>query len=234
MRKSSWAALGLIFVLVGVVAYLKFWLQAPSDEEQIRALLARGEAAIERRDLRDAFACVSRDYSDPAGFTYATLRLQAMRMFYEADGYDVAVEILGIQVDGDTAEVNADVSVTALIEDESHAAFAGPLTIELKKEDAKRCLIIPTRVWKITSISVLPTAGGYQVVSRGGRTCRYDERQIVHVALHPVAVPPKQGLAGRPIVGKAYVRQRLSAVLPPIAHGLHPPLDATRVLHCGN
>ncbi len=206
MRKL-WMVLGLVFVVGGLLISLNFWLEAPSEEDQIKAVLARGEAAVERRDLGAALACVSTDYSDPAGLDYRALRLQAMQTFAQAEGYEVAVDTSGIDVNGDTAVVYTHVSVTALVEGGSYEAFVGELTIELRKEASKRCLVIPTRVWRVTSISPLPTAEGYQAVSQSGRTCRHNERQVVHVALNPVAVPCQQPVAGRPIVGKAYVRE---------------------------
>lgn len=185
MRKV-WAVLALTLVAGGLFGFFKFWLQAPSDEEQIRALLAKGEAAIERRDLGVAMTCVSRNYSDPAGLTYKTLRLYAMQALYEVDRYDLAVTISDIEVDGDTAKIRTLLSLTAFVESHSYEAFAGPLTMGLKKEDAKRLLVIPARVWKITSIAVLPTAGGYRAVSGD---YRYDQGQGVRVALDPIAVP---------------------------------------------
>jgi len=156
MRKSSWLVVGIICALAAALVYLQLsgW-QRPSDEDQIQMLMAKGQSAIERKDLNGMMSCVSKDYSDSV-FTYNTLRLQALEAARAEGRYDVLLKHTSVEVQGDTAVASTRVTV-ALVSDHGgmHDLLDSRITLRFKKERGKRFLVIPTRTWKVTSISGL-------------------------------------------------------------------------------
>lgn len=157
MRKSSWMVAGLICVLAAVLICVKTsGRPQPSEEEQIHTLLAKGQSAIERKDLRDALSCVSREYSDSAGFTFETLRLQGAQAFREQGKYDVVLDDTSIEIRGETAQVEAQATVLLIFGRDVHQVFSGPLSISLRKEKSKRWLVFPADAWKVIRMDGIP------------------------------------------------------------------------------
>ena len=156
MRRSVWIVLVIVVALGGLIGYQRISAPLLSDEQQIRTLLAEGEKAVERRSIKAALDSVSKDYSDPTGFNRDGLRLQVIEAFRTADGYDVSVQTEGIQVAGDTAEVQTEVAVVSLQKGDRHEVFSGPVTIRLAREPGRRYLVFPTKTWKVVGMSGLP------------------------------------------------------------------------------
>lgn len=159
MKKSSWILLAIVVILGVPLAYQRISAPRPSNEEQIAALLADGERAIERRDVQGALACVSGQYKDPAGFNRDGLRLQLIEAFRQSDGYDVSLQTAGIRIAGDTADVQTVATIVSLHGNNRHVTFDGPVGIRLQHEPAKRYLVFPTKTWRIVGISGLPIGG---------------------------------------------------------------------------
>lgn len=158
MKKSSWLIIVLILGLSAGLLAVKSANRAPlSDADQIHMLLAKGQAAIEQKDLKDATACVSRSYRDPSGTKFEQLRVQMIQAFQQEGKYDVLIEGTSIRVTGDTALVKASVSIRLASKSSMHRLFSSPITIDLAKEKSKHWLVFPSQEWKITSIAGAPT-----------------------------------------------------------------------------
>ncbi|MDI6827562.1 MAG: hypothetical protein QME62_03650 [Armatimonadota bacterium] len=155
MRKSLLAILILICASALTIIYLRL-SSAPrlSDDEQIQALLAEGEIAIENKNIRQAMSLVSADYKDSAGFTYQTLRLEAMQAFRNADGFDVILEHPRMQINRDFASVEIDVTITAITNGQRHNVFSSPINLSLRREKQTRYLFFHMPKWRITSMSI--------------------------------------------------------------------------------
>lgn len=153
VRKSSWLALGLIVVIaVGLVITHRATRQPLSTEDEIRLFLARVEAAIERKDLQAALSCVDRDYSDPAGYTYESLRLQGVQALRAEGRYDVSMEEMLINVQNDQSLVQAEVSIALISNDTIHHVFTAPVKFHLNKKSERQWLVVPVKRWKIHQI----------------------------------------------------------------------------------
>ena len=157
MKKSMWAILCIVLAMAVAGIYFKIVNRSQlSDEECIYALLAKGKSAIEHKYLKSALSCVSKDYSDSAGYTFDSLRALALEAFSEEGKYIIKAEKASVKVDGDAACADTRVFITLRSDDGgTHTIFSGPMSISLKKEKSKRRLIIPTRSWKVTGISGL-------------------------------------------------------------------------------
>jgi len=160
MKRSSWAIVGIICALAAALVYFHAsGRPKPSDEEHIQMLLAKGQSAIERKDLKGVMSCISKDYSDSAGFTFDILRAQALEAIGTEGQYDVLLEHTSVEAHRNTAIANTQVTVyLALDHNGMHQLFNGPITLRLRKEESKRFLVIPTRIWKVMRIDGLPYA----------------------------------------------------------------------------
>ena len=156
MKRSWWLILSVVAALAGTFLYVNSSDQPQSDEEQIRALLAVGESSIERRSVRDAMACVSEDYSDESGFNRDALRLQLIQALRTAERYDVSLQTESLAVSRDSAEVETVVALHAYQEGRMSMVFHGPVRIMLKKEPARRYLVLASSAWKVVRITGLP------------------------------------------------------------------------------
>lgn len=159
MKKSFWLILSAICVLAGALVCIKI-ASAPklSDEDQIRALLARGESTIEHKDVKGMLSCVSPHYSDRKGDDLVYMRLQIMQVPRIESKLDVALSGTTVRVDGDKAAAHAQVSISIGEGESVHHIFSGPIDLTLKKEACKHWLIFPAREWKIADMSRVPGA----------------------------------------------------------------------------
>lgn len=147
----------LVALAVLVCSYLVAWRfvsrEVGSSEEQIFQLLKRGERALERRDLAEAMSCISHNYSDVNGLTYAAIRVRAAQALQSSPELKVSGALRHVRADEAAAEVNYYISVRSGGED----LFSGQLSLELAKEPTWRYVIFRTREWKITSAEGYPS-----------------------------------------------------------------------------
>ena len=156
MKRSSWIVIALILAIaVALVAVKSAGKPRLSDEDQIHALLVKGQTAIRHKDLKAAMSCVSTSYSDRNGFKYEVLRVQAIQAFQQEGSYDCLLENTAISLHRDTASVRATVAISLASGTSLQTVFSEPITIHLKKEQSRRWLILPVESWKIIGIDGL-------------------------------------------------------------------------------
>jgi hypothetical protein len=157
VKKSSWFAVILIVVLCTGLFIAKSVGRPPlTDEEQIQALLVKGQTAVEKKDLKSAMQCVSRKYREPGGMKFEQLRVQAIQAFQQEGKYDVLLEGTSVKLGGEQATVHSTVSLGMVSHGTMHPLFSRPITIRLAKESSMHWLFIPAKSWRITSIEGAP------------------------------------------------------------------------------
>lgn len=150
MKRSSWIAVILILVTIGAVGFSRsLTRRSPSDEEQIHALLVKGETSIEKKDLKAAMSCVSRSYSAGDAMKYDTLRMQAIQAFQQDGDYSVALENTRVSIAGNEADVSATVTISLVTQSGMHRVFSNLVSMHLTKEDVRRWIVLHSKVWKI-------------------------------------------------------------------------------------
>ena len=153
--------MGLIVLFAGVLIYARSAGRPKlTDEEQIQTLLAKGQSAVERKDLKGALSCISRSYSDAGGLKFDTLRLQGARAFQERGVYDVSLENVSMVVNGDRADGAVDVTLDLASGGSRHRVYSGHMGLSLRKEESRHWLVIPVREWKVTEINGLSAVTG--------------------------------------------------------------------------
>lgn len=137
MSRKSIALLTLLFVAPVLVYFL--W---PSDEARIRSLFRDGALAIEKQNIDDVMSKVSFNYTDEHGLSYLYLKKLMERAFQEVKDIRVDYEIKKIEIKGDSATADVDVTVVATRGADTGyilGSAAGPLPIRftLEKERMK-------------------------------------------------------------------------------------------------
>ncbi len=158
MKKTSVWAIVAVIAAVAILAVLRYGARPVlSDEEQIHVLLAKGQTAFERKDMKAAMSCVSRTYKDPSGTNVDHLRVQIIQAFQQDEKYDVVLENTKVSVNADVAEVITNVTVGAVSQGRMHQLFSAPMTIRLVKEKSMHWLVFPVMEWKAISMEGMPS-----------------------------------------------------------------------------
>jgi CxxC motif-containing protein (DUF1111 family) len=161
MKKSSWFAVILIVVLCAGLMVAKSLGRPPlSDEDQIHSLLVKGQTAVEKKDLKSAMQCVSRNYKDPGGIKFEQLRVQAIQAFQQEGKYNVVLDRTSVKLEGEQATVHSTVTLGMVSHGSMHPLFSRPITIHVAKESSMHWLFIPAKSWRITSIEGAPIDAG--------------------------------------------------------------------------
>ena len=156
MKRSSWIVIALILAIaVALVVVKSAGKPQISDEDQIHALLVKGQTAIRHKDLKAAMSGISTSYSDRSGSKYEALRVQAIQAFQQEGNYECLLENTAISLDRDTASVRTTVTISLASGTSLHEVFSEPITIHLGKEQSRRWLILPVESWKIIGIDGL-------------------------------------------------------------------------------
>ena len=151
MRSILW--IGAALVVMAYAAYAFLTVDRRSDEIVIRSLIEDAGTAAGERDVGGVVGCLSKNYKDEAGNNYHKIRqflAQAMRT--ELD-YVVDARISGLRIDGDRATVEVGVKVTR--GNSAEILYERHLTVGLTRESGRHALIVPVKVWRVTSVDNL-------------------------------------------------------------------------------
>jgi len=151
MRKVIWVTLAVLVLGYGVFALAT--LDRRADDEQIRSLFVQAADAVAKRDTGGALSLVSADYKDASGLNYDRLRLLTAQALHSEQKFTVDYKLANITISGDTATAGVDLTVNG--GDPGRTIYKRLLTVTLHKENIRHALIIPTKVWHVTSIENL-------------------------------------------------------------------------------
>lgn len=151
MRKITFII--LIALVAAYGAYALVTLDRRSDEEKVSALVANGTEAIQTRDLSAAMSCISKNYEDEAGMNYERLRTVIAQALQTETDYTVYTSTKDVKQNGD--KVIVDVHVDVKSKKDGSKMYNRDLTISMQKESARHALILPVKVWRVTSFTNL-------------------------------------------------------------------------------
>lgn len=151
--------LALIAVVLGVRYQIILNKQVGTPEEQIAAVIQRGESAVERNDTRTAMSCVSKNYKDDTGMTYPILRIRVADELNSPVRLDVTLTNSVIQATGDKGRIQFHARVVDRRDND--VIFDNDLTLLLRKEKLRKHLIFHYKDWRITSAQGLEAVTGF-------------------------------------------------------------------------
>lgn len=142
-------------VLVALAAAAGVWYTAQprgSDLEQITLVLSEAQEAIESKSLTRALGYLSEDY-EGAGGNKQQVGALMLNAFRNSDEVRVVLDTPQIRVQGSDADVQtrASLSATSAAGDSGRISYDTEAHFRLQKEDAKKYLVVPVRVWRIAS-----------------------------------------------------------------------------------
>ncbi len=149
MKPSSKILLWLALILLFVVAAFLFLRQPPvSDQAQIAQQLESARAAGERQDTRGVMSIISANYHDANVPSPVQLQF-LLNKVRGSQPVKITQSLPVISVSGDTATSTSHLEVISPAD--GHTLYSHDIVAQWKREDANRYLIIPTKVWRITS-----------------------------------------------------------------------------------
>lgn len=143
--------LGAVLVVVIVIGYFVANCDQGTDETQILAAIERGRTGIEEKDLSKAMSAISPNYKDEAGNNFDGIRLFGVQLFRSGATYSVSVKNPAVTINQNEAEVKAEVAIGVKGQD---FGLIPPrvVTLQMKKEPARRLLIYKVPQWKVTAM----------------------------------------------------------------------------------
>lgn len=149
MKPSSKILLWLALLLIFIVAAFVFLRQpAVSDPAQIAGQLEAARAAGERHDVGGVMSIVSANYHDANVPSPVQLRF-LLNKVQGSEPVKITQSLPVISVSGDTATSTSHLAVVSSAD--GRVLYSHDVVAQWKREDANRFLIIPTKVWRITS-----------------------------------------------------------------------------------
>lgn len=144
MKTAIWL---VILVIVGVYVAVAFaTVDRGTDQAQIAAVIARGVAATQSRDISTLISCMSSNYKDEAGLNYERLRIVLAQAMRNETSYTITTSKQTTRIDDDRATVSLHVTLRHPAGD---AFYDRDLTVVLAKESARHMLIAPEKAWKV-------------------------------------------------------------------------------------
>ncbi|HEY3281017.1 MAG TPA: hypothetical protein VGN26_01975 [Armatimonadota bacterium] len=151
--RAKWTlVLASAVVLAGLVLLLRPPAQIP-DDQQITQVLSDAARAAESHSVKGIMAHVSGDYRDAIGLDRGRLQLLISRGLSSMDSLRVDVATPQVILKGDRATAETTVTISGSLKD------AGPLSprthalrFYLAREPAKRLLVLPSSVWRVTGV----------------------------------------------------------------------------------
>jgi hypothetical protein len=144
MRAAIWITL---LALIGVWMIVAFaTVDHSTDQAKVAALIARGIAATQDRDLTTLVSCISSNYKDET-LKYDQLRWALGQAFGNETSFTVSTSTPDIRITGDRATVKMHVTL-------KHTPGNGTFydrtpTLLLAKEDDHHMLVAPEKVWRV-------------------------------------------------------------------------------------
>jgi len=155
MKRATKVSIAIVLLLAAGFLWLLWPLPKPPDKEQIQAILKAGKRAVEKKDVQGCLKYVSREYSDDLGFRFDQLRFSLAQAFRNDISYDVVFNDIQIQVQGDTATADLNLTIVAHGPSRPSETHSGSLTLTFAREKARRYLILPDYAWRVTKASGL-------------------------------------------------------------------------------
>lgn len=156
MRTALWITAA---VFIGVYVAIAFaTVDHSSDKAQVDALIARGIAATQSRDLTTMVSCVSPNYKDDA-LKYDQLRMVLAQALRNESAYTVHTSNQTSEINGDQATVKLQVT---LKHTGGATFYTRYMTLKLAKEDDRHMLVAPVKTWRVigsenTGLNVMGT-----------------------------------------------------------------------------
>ena len=144
MRTAIGLAILVIIVVYVAVAFAT--VDRGTDQAQIAAVVARGVAATQNRDLSSLISCISPDYKDEAGLNFDRLRVLLAQSMRNETSYTVTISNRITQISGEHASVNLHVT---LKRPAGEVFYDRDLTILFAKEYTSHMLVAPVKAWRV-------------------------------------------------------------------------------------
>lgn len=150
MKQSSKALLWLALLPALVIAFCVVLFQPPPpNQTQILTQLEAARAAGERHDVGGVMKVISEHYHDPNVPGPVQMRFVLNKYLSGAEPVQVTQSIPVVSVTGDTATSTSHLRVVSTLD--NRVLYDHDVTLQWTREDGTKFLVVPTKVWRVTS-----------------------------------------------------------------------------------
>jgi ketosteroid isomerase-like protein len=151
MKKTSLIVLGAAIVLLALRLGLEaFSTPKVPDEQQIRQIFDAGKQAMQKEDVQGVMALVSDDFNS-GGYDADRLRYHLSLLFRNSIQLQVFHSPPTIRIEGDRAFAQTEARLRWQ-DGGWNEQDLGLVEIRLRREDARRWLVIPEKRWRVIAI----------------------------------------------------------------------------------
>lgn len=149
MQSSSKRALGVVVALtLALVAYLALRQPPIPDQDQIAAQLKSAQAAAQAHDSGGIMKVISADFKGPDPISNVdSLHFYLGQALHRSGRIQVTFSPPDVVVQGETATSASQLTVRSL--ETGGTLFSQPVTLNWRREDGHRLLILPAKVWRV-------------------------------------------------------------------------------------
>jgi hypothetical protein len=150
MQTQSKIVLGIVALIVLFALLSKaFAPDTTPDDVQIDNQLSTAAAAANNKDVGKLMSIVSDNYTDSASNNRLQLNVLLRRALGNVQNLKVTVIPATITVTGNQAISQGNITITG----DNQTMFSRSVTLVWKKEETRRYLVIPDKIWRVTRSS---------------------------------------------------------------------------------
>jgi hypothetical protein len=151
MKKTSMIVLGAAIVLLALRLGIEaFSTPKVSDERQIQQIFDAGKQAMEAEDVKAVMALVSDDFNS-GGYDADRLRYRLSLLFRNSIQLQIFHSPPTVRIEGNRAYAQTEARLRWQ-DNGWNEQDLGLVEIRLRKEDARRWLVIPEKRWRVIAI----------------------------------------------------------------------------------
>lgn len=160
VREINWKVVGalagvalLALGAFGVMRAVDAQRPRGSDTQQLRTMLAQGEAAAERGDAPAIWRFISDDYSDNLGFSDTSVKYNIRAYLRDHKNMDLTIpsDRVNIHIDPDGRTGAMDFVVIVNSPGASGSGNQIPISLRIRKEPVRYYWLFPGEEWKVLS-----------------------------------------------------------------------------------
>ncbi len=153
--------IGIAVILI-VLAYGFITTDRRADDTRVTEVITNIVSSGNARNLSKCMSNVSDDFKTESDINRDRLRLLVAQAFRSETHFQIETTLKNLTVNGDEAQAVIYVVIKGW--DEGNGTYQRDVNVRLKKEPARRMLVIPANNWKVTFIDSLVVSGGEESV----------------------------------------------------------------------
>jgi hypothetical protein len=152
MQPSSKRALGIVVALIAVlIGYFALRRPPMSDQDQIAAQIESARVAAVNHNANGIMKFISADFHGPDQVSNVdSLHLYLAEALHDSGPIQIIMTLPNVTVHGNAATSTNQITIRSL--ETRQTDFDQPVTLEWRREEGRRFLLLPIKVWRVVGV----------------------------------------------------------------------------------